>query len=51
MAATATVYYSRNPQSSDYYRCVQDHFETFSQVYKNEACRIGLPQKRLKMPT
>jgi len=31
--APAAVYRSRNPQSSDYYRCVEDHFETFVQVY------------------
>jgi hypothetical protein len=34
MAAPAAVYRPRNPQSSDYYRCVQDHFETFLQVYE-----------------
>ncbi|MBM4272030.1 MAG: transposase [Deltaproteobacteria bacterium] len=34
MAAPAAVYRPRNPQSSDYYRCVQDHFEVFLQVYE-----------------
>ena len=29
----ASVYRTRNPQSSDYYRCVKDHFETFLQLY------------------
>lgn len=34
MAAAAAVYRPRSPQSSDYYRCVQDHFEAFLQVYE-----------------
>lgn len=34
MSAPATAYHSRNPQSSDYYRCVEDHFETFVQIYE-----------------
>jgi hypothetical protein len=34
MAAPAAVYRPRNPQASDYYRCVQDHFEAFRQVYE-----------------
>ena len=34
MATPAAVYRPRNPQSSDYYRCVQDHFEAFLQVYE-----------------
>ena len=29
----AAVYRPRNPQSSDYYRCVEDYFETFVQNY------------------
>ena len=29
-----TVYKQRNPQHTDYYRCVEDHFETFEQVYE-----------------
>ena len=33
MAAPAAVYRPRNPQSSDYYRCVEDYFETFLGVY------------------
>ena len=32
--APAAVYRPRNPQSSDYCRCVEDHFETFVQVYE-----------------
>jgi hypothetical protein len=39
MAATAAVYRPRNPQSSDYYRCVEDHFETFIQVYDSNVSR------------
>jgi len=31
MAAPATVYRSRNPQATDYSRCVEDHLETFIQ--------------------
>jgi len=31
MAAPAAVYRPRNPQLSDYYRCVEDNFETFIQ--------------------
>lgn len=34
MSAPAAVYRTRNPQSSDYYRCVEDHFETFLHVYE-----------------
>ena len=34
LSAPAAVYRPRNPQSSDYYRCVEDHFETFVQVYE-----------------
>jgi hypothetical protein len=34
LSAPATLYRPRNPQSSDYYRCVEDHFETFVQVYE-----------------
>jgi hypothetical protein len=34
LSAPAAVYRPRNPQSSDYYRCVEDHFETFEQVYE-----------------
>jgi len=28
------VYRPREPQNSFYYQCVQDHFETFEQVYE-----------------
>ena len=34
MSAPAAVYHPRNPQSSYYYRCVEDLFETFVQVYE-----------------
>ncbi len=30
----AAVYHPRNSQSSDYYRCVEDPFETFVQIYE-----------------
>ena len=33
MSAPAAVYRPRNPQDSDYYRCVEDYFETFIQIY------------------
>ena len=33
MSAPAAVYRPRNPQDSDYYRCVEDNFETFVQIY------------------
>ena len=33
MTAPAIVYCPRNPQHSDYYRCVEDHFETILKVY------------------
>jgi hypothetical protein len=29
-----SVYRQRNPQNSPYYQCVEDHFETFEQVYE-----------------
>jgi hypothetical protein len=28
-----SVYRQRNPQNSPYYQCVEDHFETFEEVY------------------
>ena len=31
----APVYRQRDPQGSPYYRCVEDHFETFEQVYED----------------
>jgi hypothetical protein len=33
MSLPASVYRPRHPQDSDYYRCVEDCFETFMQVY------------------
>jgi len=30
----ASVYRQREPQNSPYYRCVEDHFEAFEQVYE-----------------
>jgi hypothetical protein len=40
MAAPATVYRPRNPQATDYYRCVEDHLETFIQMYEKQFERI-----------
>jgi len=39
MAAPAAVYRPRNPQLSDYYRCVEDNFETFIQIYDEHFSR------------
>ena len=39
MSAPAAIYRSRNPQSSDYYRCVEDYFETFVQIYDEHFSR------------
>jgi hypothetical protein len=33
MTAPAAVYRPRNPQDSDFYRCVEDYFETFFGIY------------------
>ena len=33
------VYQPRNPRDSAYYRCVEDHFETFEQVYEDRFAR------------
>ena len=33
MALPAASYHPRRPQDSDYYRCVEDYFETFVQSY------------------
>ncbi len=34
MAAQPAVYRPRNPQATDYYRCVEDHLESFIQGYE-----------------
>mgnify|MGYP007044112696 CR=1 FL=1 len=39
MSAPAAVYRPRNPQSSDYYRYVEDYFETFVQIYDEHFSR------------
>jgi hypothetical protein len=39
VSAPAAVYRSRNPQDSDYYRCVEDYFETFLQIYDEHFSR------------
>ena len=33
MAEISPVYQPRNPQTSQYYQCIEDHFETLEQVY------------------
>jgi hypothetical protein len=33
MPLSASLYRLRRPQDSDYYRCVEDYFESFVQVY------------------
>ena len=38
--APATVSCPRSPQFSDSYRCVEDHFETFFQVYEERPERL-----------
>jgi hypothetical protein len=39
VSLTAAVYRPRNPQLSDYYRCVEDYFETFVQIYGDQFSR------------
>ena len=39
MSLPAAVYRPRNPQDSDYYRCVEDNFETFIQIYDEHYSR------------
>ena len=39
MSLPAAVYRPRNPQSSDYYRCVEDYFETFVRIYDDHFSR------------
>ena len=34
MATPAAVYRPRYPQATDYYRCVEDYFETFVGIYE-----------------
>ncbi len=31
----APVYRQRDPQNTPYYQCIEDHFETFEQVYED----------------
>lgn len=33
MPDISPAYRPRTPQTSQYYQCVEDHFETFEQVY------------------
>jgi hypothetical protein len=44
VSTPAAVYRPRNPQSSDYYRCVEDHFETFIQVYEERFVYLTHPR-------
>ena len=47
MAAPAAMYKPSNPQATDYYRCVEDHLETFIQVYEERFERTyGFFRKR-----
>jgi hypothetical protein len=39
MALPAAVYRPRRPQDSDYYRCVEDYFETFIHIYDEHFSR------------
>ena len=39
MSLSAAVYRPRNPQLSDYYRCVEDYFETFVGIYDEHFSR------------
>ncbi|MEN6320142.1 MAG: transposase zinc-binding domain-containing protein [Syntrophaceae bacterium] len=37
--ASSAVYRPQNPPSSNYYRCIEYHFETFVQVYEERGER------------
>ena len=39
MAVPAAVYRHRNPQATDYYRCVEDYFKTFVRIYDEHFSR------------
>ena len=39
MSLPIAVYRPRNPHGSDYYRCVEDYFETFVRIYDNHFSR------------
>ena len=39
MAENSAVYHPRNPNLSQYYQCVEDHFETLEQVYDERFSR------------
>jgi len=39
VSLSAAVYRPRNPQLSDYYRCVEDYFETFVGIYDEHFSR------------
>ena len=39
MAEISLFYRPRNPQASQYYQCVEDHFETLEQVYDERFSR------------
>jgi hypothetical protein len=42
------VYRPRNPQSSDYYRCVENYFETFLGIYDEDADQVKEDAKYIK---
>ena len=49
MPDISPVYRPRSPQVSQYYKCVEDHFETFEQVYDErfvKQCRFFRPYVR-----
>ena len=39
MLNLSPVYRPRKPQDSQYYQCVEDHFETLEQVYEDRFSR------------
>ena len=39
MAENSAVYHQRNPNLSQYYQCVEDHFETLEQVHDEQFSR------------
>ena len=39
MSLPAVVYRPRNPRDSEYYRCVEDCFETFVRIYDDHFSR------------
>ena len=55
MPSTSPVYRPRKPQDSQYYQCVQDHFETLEQVYDERFAKkilkhLGLWDQQARPP-